>query len=242
MENQTTYRYQVATQNVDFTLRASIDSLGNYILNTAGIDAQGKGFGVDTLAPKNLTWVLSKLVIEIDSRPEQFENFDLTTWVNQNTRLVSTRNFTLSNMEGKVFVSALSQWCMLDLVKRVPVDLNTIEDFYAPYMCPVPPPCEQPRRLRAIEPEVVMEHKVAYSDIDFNRHMNTMRYIGLMLDMVDIERLKGNQPMRIDVHFIHECLYGQAIKVGMQSVEGATLFEITRDDGVVACRASFEWR
>ena len=69
MENQTTYRYQVATQNVDFTLHATIDSLGNYILNTAGKDAQGKGFGVDTLAPQNLTLVLSKLVIEIDSRP-----------------------------------------------------------------------------------------------------------------------------------------------------------------------------
>lgn len=79
MKNQTTYRYQVATQNVDFTLRATIDSLGNYILNTAGIDAQGKGFGVDALSSQNLTWVLSKFVIEIDSRPEQFAEFDLTT-------------------------------------------------------------------------------------------------------------------------------------------------------------------
>ena len=49
MGNKTTYRYQVATQNVDFTLRATIDSLGNYVLNTAGIDAQGKGFGVDAV-------------------------------------------------------------------------------------------------------------------------------------------------------------------------------------------------
>lgn len=242
MKNQTTYRYQVATQNVDFTLRASIDSLGNYILNTAGIDAQGKGFGVDTLAPKNLTWVLSKFVIEIDSRPEQFAEFDLTTWVNQNTRLVSTRNFTLSDLEGNVFIRSLSQWCMLDLVKRTPVALNTIEDFYAPYICEAACPCEVPMRLKAIEPEVVMEHKVAYSDIDFNRHMNTMRYIGLMLDMIDIEHFKENRPMRIDVHFIAECLYGQTIKVAMQQTESATLFEVIRDDGVVACRAAFTWR
>ena len=242
MKNQTTYRYQVATQNVDFTLRASIDSLGNYILNTAGIDAQGKGFGVDTLSPKNLTWVLSKLVIEIDSRPEQFCEFDLTTWVNKNTRLVSTRNFTLSDTKGDVFIRSLSQWCMLDLTRRAPVDLNTIENFYAPYISEVESPCELPLRLRAIAPEVIMEHKVAYSDIDFNCHMNTMRYIGLMLDMVDIEQLKSNRPMRIDVHFIAECLYGQIIKVGMQNIDNQTLFEITRDDGVVACRGAFSWR
>lgn len=242
MKNQTTYNYQVATQNVDFTLRATIDSLGNYILNTAGIDAQGKGFGVDALAPQNLTWVLSKLVLEIDSRPEQFADFNVTTWIGQNSRLVSTRNFTLSDSEGKVFCRALSQWCMLDFVRRVPVSLETIADMYNPYVCLEPSPCEVPLRLRAIEPDVVNEHKVVYSDIDFNSHMNTMRYIGLMVDMIDIELIKSNRPLRIDVHFMNECLYGQLLKVGTQSVENGTLFEVTRDDGVVACRASFIWK
>lgn len=242
MKNQTTYRYQVSTQNVDFTLRASIASLGNYILNTAGIDAQGKGFGVDALSPNNLTWVLSKFVIEIDSRPEQFAEFDLTTWVNKNTRLVSTRNFQLSDLDGNVFIRALSQWCMLDYVKRVPVALETIEPLYTPYICEAESPCEAPMRLKAIEAEVVKEHRVAYSDIDFNRHMNTMRYIGLMLDMIDIEHLTTNRPMRIDIHFITECLYGQTIKVGMQTTESATLFEVTKEDGTVACRAAFTWK
>ena len=242
MNNQTTYRYQVTTQNVDFTLRASIASLGNYILNTAGIDAQGKGFGVDTLSPLGLTWVLSRLVIEIDSRPEQFSDFDLTTWVNKNSRLVSTRNFTLADINGNVFIRSLSQWCMLDYNKRIPVDLSVIEEGYAPYISLVESPCSAPMRLKAIEAEVVKEHRVAYSDIDFNRHMNTMRYIGLMLDMVDIEHLTANRPMRIDVHFIAECLYGQTIKVGMQTTDTATLFEVTRDDGTVVCRAAFSWK
>lgn len=242
MENQTTYRYSVATQNVDFTLRATIDSLGNYVLNTAGIDAQGNGFGVDALAPQNLTWVLSKFVIEIDSRPEQFAEFDLKTWVNRNSRLVSTRNFELSDMSGNVFCRVLSQWCMLDYVRRVPVDLTLFEEVYNPHICEVPSPCDPPLKLRAIEPDAVVEHKVVYSDIDFNSHMNTMRYIALMVDMLDIELLKSNRPLRIDVHFMHECLYGQTIKVGVQSVDNQTLFEITREDGVVACRASFTWR
>lgn len=242
MENKTTYRYQVATQNVDFTLRATIDSLGNYVLNTAGIDAQGKGFGVDALAPKNLTWILSKLVLEVDSRPEQFADFDLTTWVNQNSRLVSTRNFTLSDLEGNIFCRALSQWCMLDFVKRVPVSLELINDAYTPYICPEPSPCEPPLRLRGFEADVVAQHKVVYSDIDFNSHMNTMRYIALMVDMLDLELIKSNRPFRLDVHFMNECLYGQMLSVGMKRVDNQTLFEITREDGTVACRAAFTWR
>ena len=242
MKNQTTYRYSVTTQNVDLTLRATISSLGNYILNTAGIDAQNKGFGVDALSANNLTWVLSRLVIEIDSRPEQFSEFDLTTWVNKNSRLISTRNFTLADMSGNVFCRTLSQWCMLDYVRRVPVSLELIEECYAPYICEAESPCAPPLKLRAIEADTFSEHKVVYSDIDFNNHMNTMRYIGLMVDMLDIELIKSNRPLRIDVHFMQECAYGQLLKIGMQSVENQTLFEITRDDGVVACRASFSWK
>ena len=242
MGNQTTYRYQVATQNVDFTLRATIDSLGNYILNTAGIDAQGKGFGVDALTAQNLTWVLSKFVVEVDSRPEQFAEFDLTTWINHNTRLLSTRNFTIADTAGKVYIRALSQWCMLNFVTRTPVALNTMEERFAPYISDVDSPCEQPRRLTAIAADEVYEHKVVYSDIDFNNHMNTMRYIALMVDMLPIEYLKNNIPFRLDVHFMNECRFGQRLSVGMQTVENNTLFEITREDGVVACRASFEWK
>ena len=242
MKNQTTYRYQVATQNVDFTLRATIDSLGNYILNTAGIDAQDKGFGVDALSPQNLTWVLSKFVIEIDSRPEQFAEFDLTTWVNQNSRLVSTRNFTLSDMDGNVFIRSLSQWCMLDYVKRVPVNLQTIEDLYAPYVCEAESPCEAPLRLRAIEAEVVKEHRVAYSDIDFNRHMNTMRYIDIIFDTMPIEMLEKLDKLRMDINFMREARYGDELSLLCEERDNLRLYEFRNAAGDVLCRASLEER
>ena len=89
---------------------------------------------------------------------------------------------------------------------------------------------------------MVSEHRVVYSDIDFNSHMNTMRYIALMVDMLDIELIKSNRPLRIDVHFMNECVYGQLLKVGMQSAENQIFFEVVREDGVVACRASFVWK
>ena len=41
--------YRVEPQDVDFTLRATLASLSSSILNTAGLDAYGKGFGVDVL-------------------------------------------------------------------------------------------------------------------------------------------------------------------------------------------------
>lgn len=69
MAEKSRYNFRVEPQDVDFTLRATIPSLGSAILNTAGADAHGKGFGVDTLSADNHSWVLSRMAIEFDRRP-----------------------------------------------------------------------------------------------------------------------------------------------------------------------------
>ena len=65
MAEKSLYNYRVEPQEVDFTLRATIPSLGAAILNTAGIDAHGKGFGVDALNADNHSWVLSRMAISL---------------------------------------------------------------------------------------------------------------------------------------------------------------------------------
>ena len=240
MKNQTTYRYAVATQNVDLTLRATISSLGNYILNTAGIDAQNKGFGVDALSAQNFTWVLSRLVIEIDSRPEQFSEFDLTTWVNKNGRLISTRNFTLSDMSGNVFCRTLSQWCMLDYSTRMPVDMSVMAKAHEGHMVDAPSPCERPRRLGSVESEPIVEHKVVYSDIDFNRHMNTLRYIDIIFDSMPIERVESMSALRMDINFMREARYGDSLSLMASESEASYAYEYRNAEGDALCRFSLE--
>ena len=71
MAEITSYKYRVEPQDVDFTLRASVSSIINYMLNVAGLDAHNKGFGVEVLQGKSFTWVLSRLAIEVKRQPEQ---------------------------------------------------------------------------------------------------------------------------------------------------------------------------
>ncbi len=242
MGTKTVYDYRVEPQCVDFTHNATIEAIGNYLLNTAGTDAQRKGFGVDVLGSENRSWVLSRMAIEVDRRPAQYSDFRVNTWVNENNRLVSTRNFEAVDAEGNPFCRSVSQWCLIDFVKRVPVNLAELEPIYAPHVCDAPSPCDAPRKLRPVEPQVTTEHKVVYSDIDFNRHVNTMRYIVMMLDMLPIELMAENRAMRLDIHFIHECRLGQTLTVGYRQDDNLSQFEIATDDGSVACRAAIEWR
>ena len=100
MAEKTHYAYRVDPQWVDFTQRASVAALTNAVLSVAGVDAQRKGFGTDTLNKENFSWVLLRMAVEFDHRPEQYTDFSITTWVSDYGRMMSTRNFTVQDNEG----------------------------------------------------------------------------------------------------------------------------------------------
>ena len=242
MAEKSLYGYRVEPQDVDFTLRATLASLGSSILNTAGQDACGKGFGVDVLNAENHSWVLSRMAIEIDRRPEQYTDYTIATWISDYGRVLSTRNFTLRDAAGGEFGRAVTQWAMIDLTTRSAVDLSWVGREHNDAVVPVPPPTERPRKIREVTPTRTTEHRVVYSDIDFNRHVNTMRYVEMMLDMLPVEQLTQDFPVRLDIHFLKECRYGQTLRIGCEERGQAVLFEISGDGTTAAVRASVEWK
>ena len=235
MAQKTSYDLRVEPQNVDFTLRATLAALGDTILNIAGIDAQSKGFGIDVLGKQNRSWVLSRFAMEFDRRPEQYTRYSVDTWISDYNRVLSTRNFTLADADGRQFGRAVSQWCLLDLTSRTAIDMTTTAEMHSRWVVDAPPPAERPRRIRPVEsPSVSMNHRVAYSDIDFNRHMNTMRYIELMIDMLPVELPSGGRPVRFDINFMHESVLGQMLTVDAAAEGDAWRFRVTAD-GVTEC-------
>ena len=220
MAEKSRYNYRVEPQDVDFTLRATIPSLGGSILNTAGIDAHGKGFGVDALNADNHSWVLSRMAVEFDCQPTQYTDYTVATWISDYGRVLSTRNFTLTDAAGREFGRAVTQWAMIDLQSRSAIDLSWVGDAHA----------------------ATAEHRVVYSDIDFNRHVNTMRYIEMMLDMLPVDMLTQEAPVRLDIHFLKECRFGQTLTVGCELRGRSALFEISADGAAAAVRASIEWK
>lgn len=241
MAEKTVYRFRVEPQEVDYTLRATLPALGSAVLNTAGTDAQQKGFGVDALNRDNYSWVLSRMALEVDARPRQYADYGITTWVNEYGRVLSTRNFTLHDARGREFGRAVTQWCMIDLAARTAVDLTAVGAAHAQAMVDAPSPTEKPRKVRSVEPTLKTVHRVVYSDIDFNSHVNTMRYIAMMFDLLPLERAAADRPVRLDIHFLHECRYGQVLDIGCALHDDEALFEIGCGQ-TAAVRASLAWR
>ncbi|MBR2629043.1 MAG: acyl-ACP thioesterase, partial [Alistipes sp.] len=132
------------------------------------------------------------------------------------------------------------QWCMLDYTTRMPVDMSIMAAAHEGHMVDAPSPCERPRRLASVESEPVAEHKVAYSDIDFNRHMNTMRYIDIVFDSMPIDIVESLNAMRMDINFIREARYGDTLQLMAQQQEALRNYEYRNSEGDILCRMSLE--
>ena len=241
MGQKTTYSYEVGTEKVDFMLRATIEALCADILNVAGVDAKVNGISADLLMQQNRSWVLSRMSVELDRQPEQYEKYDISTWVNPHaSRLISPRNFELRDSQGCLFGRAVSQWCMIDFDTRMPADMNTMAQAHEGNMVDAPSPCERPRRLMAVDGEALLQHRVAYSDIDFNRHMNTMRYIDIIFDSMPIEVPEKMEALRMDINFMREARYGDNLSLHCEERDSVRNYEYRNAAGEALCRAALE--
>ena len=234
------FKYKVEPQYVDFTARVSVSSICDMILHAAGEDAHKRGFGIDALAGNNYGWVLSRMCVELDYLPEEYSEFTLYTWISDYNRLSSTRNFTLVNAKGEEFGRAVSQWCMIDYATRMPVDMNTMAKAHEGNRVDAPSPCERPRRIGVVTSDPVTEHRVVYSDIDFNRHMNTMRYIDIIFDTLPIEIPERLSAFRLDMNFMKEARYGDYLTLMAQEQDNVYQFAYRNEAGEALCRMALE--
>ena len=236
------FKCKIEPRHVDFTDRVSVSSMCDIVLHVAGEDAHRRGFGIDALAGKNYGWVLSRMCIELDYLPVEYSEFTVYTWISDYNRLSSTRNFTLVDAEGREFGRSVSQWCMIDYDTRMPVDMNTMAKAHEGNMVDAPAPCERPRRIGVVTSDPVMQHKVVYSDIDFNRHMNTMRYIDMVFDSLPIESPEQLSAFRFDLNFIKEARYGDCLTLMSQTQDNTYQFAYRNDAGEALCRMALEIR
>ncbi|MDR2651215.1 MAG: acyl-ACP thioesterase [Prevotellaceae bacterium] len=241
MTLKTTYKHTVQPADVDFSLRTTIVSMIGYILDIAGVDADKKGFGIKKLTGENRSWVISRMALDFYRLPYKYEIIHITTWVNDYGKLLTTRNFTIADENRNSVFAAVTQWAMIDLSTRRPLDLRHVDE-YNQHLCEEESPIDNPQKIAAINPQKTIIHNITYSDIDFNRHVNSLRYITLMIDMLPIEFLSNTNPIHVEINFLHEAQYGDTLTIGYEQRGIKSLFEIKNSKDIAICRASIEWK
>lgn len=207
-----TYSFVAEPFHVDFTGRLTMGVLGNHLLNCAGFHATERGFGIATLNESNYTWVLSRLAIELEEMPFQYESFSVQTWIENVYRLFTDRNFAILNKDGKPIGYARSIWAMISMDTRKPADLLSLHNgSIVDYICQKECPIEKPGRIKTGQKELAGEVVTRYSDIDINGHVNSIRYIEHILDLFPLEIFREKRIRRFEMAYNAESYYGDTL-------------------------------
>lgn len=233
-----TYEFVAEPFHVDFNGKLTLGVLGNHLLNCAGFHANDRGFGIASLNEENYTWVLSRLAIDMEDMPNQYEKFSIQTWVENVYRLFTDRNFALINKDGKTIGYARSVWAMISLNTRKPADLLSMHGGnIVDYVCDKECPIEKPSRIKVSEQEPISVHTARYSDIDINGHVNSIRYIEHILDLFPIEYYQTMRIRRFEIAYVAESYYGDELKFYKEEINPSEYnVEVKKSSGEVVCR------
>ncbi|MBR5612661.1 MAG: acyl-[Bacteroidaceae bacterium] len=220
------YKFVAEPFHVDFTGRLTMGVLGNHLLNCAGFHASERGFGIAEINENHYTWVLSRLAIELEDMPRQYEDFSIQTWIENVYRLFTDRNFELLDKNGKTIGYARSVWAMISMETRKPADLFTLHgeslnQYASDRECPI----SKPGRIKVATDEPVSVYQTRYSDIDINGHVNSIKYIEHILDLFPMETFKEKQIKRFEMAYVAESYYGDALHFYLEE-KGENEFDI----------------
>lgn len=237
------YKFIAEPFHVDFNGRLTMGVLGNHLLNCAGFHASERGFGIATLNEDNYTWVLSRLAIDLEEMPYQYEEFTVQTWVENVYRLFTDRNFAIIDKDGKKIGYARSVWAMINLNTRKPADLLTLHGgSIVDYVCDEPCPIEKPSRIKVATDQPCAKLTAKYSDIDINGHVNSIRYIEHILDLFPIDLYKSKRIQRFEMAYVAESYYGDELSFFEEEViENEYHVEIKKNGSEVVCRAKVKF-
>ncbi len=208
------------------------------VIDIATLHANAWGVGYAKLIEENQGWVLSRVTIEMDRYPQVNEEYSFTTWIEDYNRHFSQRNMEIRDKDGAVIGGVRTIWMVINYATRESVDISKlayIRDNISARKCPITPQS----RMRPVTEGRSVPYTFQYTDCDVNRHVNTVRYLELLMNQFPLEKWDKEQVHRLEIAFMHETRFGDTLTVHVDDSDPLDC-KLSIDDATVShCRARF---
>jgi acyl-ACP thioesterase len=238
------FKFHIESYTCDFTEKARLSVIGGYILDTASRHAEERGFGYGDVLNDHVAWVLSRLSIEMYNYPAFNRTIRIETWIESVERFFTQRCFCIYDEDETILGYARSIWAAIYIETRRPIDIASWRPDLAEYVVPDKEcPIEKFSKISSVEGvESSMGYTVRYSDIDINKHMNSIKYIEHIINMFDLEMFKNKLLQRFDIIFLAEGMFGDKLKLYRENISEDECLIDTRRGEESVCRSRIIWK
>ena len=197
----------------------ALTTLTRNIIDIATDHANSLCIGNPTMEDMNAGWILSRLTIDLEDSPKVNSVYVLKTWIEDFNRHFSARCFSIASPEGKIYGYCRTIWLVMDAVNHKNLGLshlNLPKEMISGESAPIPRQEKhfpivsdndpQGKSIKATASP--FKYRFQYCDLDFYRHVNTVRYVRLLLDQFSLKEHDETRVKRIELSFLHEASYG----------------------------------
>jgi acyl-ACP thioesterase len=238
------FKFHIESYVCDFTGKVTLPVMSNFLLDAASIHAQQRGFGYEEISKDNVAWVLSRLSVEITEYPGYDQEITVETWIENVSRYFTQRCFRFIDKDDKVIGYARSIWAAIDINTRRPIDISVWRLDLAAYIAPeMNCPIEKLAKIPSIDGvEPIMGYSVRYSDIDINKHMNSVKYIEHALNIFDLSVFREKIIHKFEIVFLLEGIFGDKLKLYKQEISENECLIDTKKGEESICRSRIIWK
>lgn len=221
MEPYIEKKYFLSASDANAEGLLSLTSLTSSIIDIATEHANSLGIGNPSMTYMHAGWILSRLTIDLERSPRVNSFFILKTWIEDFNRHFSTRCFSISAPDGRVYGYARSIWVVIDTLTHKNVGLSHFNMPSELILGDSAPIAKQEKHFPILSQEAAdssekgikatyapFHYTFKYCDLDFYRHVNTVRYVTLLLNQFTLKEHDEARVRRIELSFMNEASYG----------------------------------
>ena len=238
-----TDNYKVHWRDVRITNTAGIDSLCNFLQESAWRHATHLGVGYEKMNQSNHIWVLVRMLIEMEEYPKWDEEIQISTWPAGLDGLLAFRGFKITGSDGRPLGEASQVWMIIDKVTRRPQKFEGIS---------IPEANNGITRLkidhaaRIILPSKLEKRhlqSVQYTDIDSYGHTTNARYAAMIMNTFDTQWHEAHHLKTFEINFMHESRFADELQMKASNPDNGSYFLTAerQSDKKAIVNARLEW-
>jgi acyl-ACP thioesterase len=235
------YEFKIKTIDVDPRQRLTLPGMADLIQEAAWRHAKELGVSSYELMKNNLTWVLSRLRVEVKRPPGHEDTVLVKTWPSGSDGLKAYRTVEIMDQQKNICAVAHTVWLVIDVEKRqvaaMPEVIGALvtENDIDQYVF-----TKKIDNCRATAPQFTT--KAGFYELDINNHVNNTHYLRWALESFSAQHLLQQQLQAMEVVFRSEAGYGETIhSMHHQQADGTFVHVVTGNDDRELIRALTWW-
>lgn len=190
----------------DANERLTPKSILSIFQDVSSYHAEILGVGYKVLLEKNLYWVLSRIKYDIIKMPLINQEVIVQTWPHLKGRVDFDRDIRILSLDNEPLIIGTSKWCVIDTKSRMLQRANAIE-YTGLYYNEMNYNDKFNKIIIPTNSDIkLFTHKVVFTDLDNNNHMNNTNYAVLISNAV-----KNNHFNHFEINFLNECMLNDEI-------------------------------